>query len=108
MNSILQGTTPTLTIAVDQNDLLLSNIIELELTFQQAQADPVYKHMPDVTIDTEANTISYHFTQAETLALIPSRLLNWQIRFALPDGNIVGTPAAQISVSDLISNEVMT
>lgn len=107
MNSILQGTTPTLTIAVDQADLLLSDIVALELTFQQV-GDPVYKHMPDVTIDTEANTVSYHFTQAETLALIPSRLLNWQIRFALPDGNIVGTPVAQISVSDLISNEVMT
>lgn len=107
MNSILQGTTPTLTIAVDPDDLLLSNIIALELTFQQV-GDPVYKYMPDVSIDTEANTISYHFTQEETLALIPTRLLNWQIRFAMSDGNIVGTTVAQISVSDLISDEVMT
>lgn len=106
MNSILQGTTPTLTIAVDQDDLLLSDIVELELTFQQV-GDPVYKHMPDVTIDTETNTISYHFTQEETLALIPTRLLNWQIRFRMPDGNIIGTTVAQISVSDLISDEVM-
>lgn len=107
MNSILQGTTPTLIITVDPDDLLLSNVVALELTFQQV-GDPVYKHMPDVTIDTEANTISYHFTQAETLALIPTRLLNWQIRFALADGNVIGTTAAQISVSDLISDEVMT
>lgn len=107
MNSILQGTTPTLTIAVDPDDLLLSNITALELTFQQV-GDPVYKHLPDVTIDTEANTISYHFTQEETLALIPSRLLNWQIRFALFDGNIIGTTIAQINVADLISNEVIT
>lgn len=106
MISILQGTTPTLTIAVDQNDLLLSEITELELTFQQVD-DPVYKHMADVTIDTESNTVSYHFTQEETLALIPTRILNWQIRFLLPDGNIVGTPIAQINVSDLISNEVL-
>lgn len=107
MISILQGTTPTLTIAVDQNDLLLSEITDLELAFQQAD-DPVYKHMSDVSIDTEANTVSYHFTQEETLALIPTRILNWQIRFLLPDGNIVGTPIAQITVSDLISNEVLT
>ena len=107
MFSILQGTTPTLTIAVDQDDLQLSEIIELELTFQQVD-DPVYKHLADVTIDNEANTVSYHFTQEETLALIPSRMLNWQIRFALPDGNIVGTPIAQITVSDLISNEVLS
>ena len=108
MFSILQGTTPTLTIAVDQADLQLSEIIELELTFQQAQDDPVYKHLADVTIDNEANTVSYHFTQEETLTLIPSRQLNWQIRFALPDGNVVGTPIAQIPVSDLISNEVLS
>lgn len=107
MNSILQGTTPTLTILVDTADLLLSDIVELELTFQQV-GDPVYKHMPDVSIDTDANTISYHFTQEETLALIPTRQLNWQIRFEMPDGNIIGTTIAQINVSDLISDEVMT
>lgn len=107
MNSILQGTTPTFTISVDQNDLQLSGIADLELTFQQV-GDPVYKHMADVVIDTEVNTVSYHFTQEETLALIPTRLLNWQIRFKMPDGNVIGTPIAQISVSDLISDEVMT
>ena len=107
MNSILQGTTPTLTIAVDPADLLLSNINDLELTFQQV-GDPVYKHMSDVSIDTDANTISYHFTQEETLALIPTRLLNWQIRFLMPDENVIGTTIAQINVSDLISDEVMT
>ena len=107
MNSILQGTTPTLTITVNPDDLLLSNILDLELTFQQV-GEPVYKHMSDVSIDTEANALSYHFTQEETLALIPTRLLNWQIRFLMPDGNVIGTTIAQINVSDLISDEVMS
>ena len=107
MNSILQGTTPTLTIAVDPDDLLLSDIVELELTFQQADI-VTYKYLSDVVIDAEANTLSYHFMQEETLALIPTRALNWQLRFIMPDGNIIGTTIAQISVSDLISDEVMT
>ena len=107
MFSILQGTTPTLTISVDKTDLLLSEIIGLELVFQQI-GDPIKKRMSDVIIETEENTVSYHFTEEETLALTPTRTLNWQIRFKLPDQNIVGTPIAQINVTDLISNEVLT
>ena len=106
MDSILQGTTPTLTIAVDQDDLSLANITDLELTFQQV-GDPVYKTMADCIIDTDANTILYHFTEEETMNLIPTRQLNWQIRFLMPDGNIIGTTIAQINVSDLLSTEVM-
>ena len=107
MDGILQGTTPTLTIGFNTADLLLSNVSALELTFDQMD-DPVYKHLEDVTIDTDANSISYHFTQEETLALLPTRVLNWQVRLLMLDGNIIGTTKAQISVADLISDEVLT
>lgn len=107
MSSILQGTTPTLTIVVDQNDLLLSNIAELELTFNQT-GSPTMKHLADVSIDTEANTVSYHFTQEETLAMNASRDLKWQIRFLLPDSNVVGTTIQRIDIANLMSDEVMT
>lgn len=106
MNSILQGTTPTLTISVDQDDLSLTNITDLELTLEQA-GNLTYITMEDCTIDTAANTISYHFTEEETMNLIPTRLLNWQIRFLMPDGNIIGTTIEQIDVCELLSTEVM-
>ena len=107
MNSILQGTTPTLTITVNPDDLLLSNITDLELTFQQ-MGDPIYKRQADCVIDYEANTISYHFTEEETFDLMPTRVLNWQLRLLMPDGNVIGTKIAQISASDLLSTEVMS
>ena len=107
MNSILQGTTPTLTINVNPNDLKLADIEELELTFKQ-NTNLVYKHKEDCVIDYEANTISYHFSEQETFELVPARALNWQLRFLMPDNNVIGTVINQIKVSDLISTEVMT
>lgn len=107
MNSILQGTTPSLTISIDPDDLLLSNVAELELAFQQFNQKPLLKHFHDCVLNTEENTITYHFTQEETLAFLPSSPLNWQLRFATVYGDVIGTNVAQIQISDLISNEVL-
>jgi hypothetical protein len=104
---ILQGTTPTLTITVNPEELLLEDVTEIELTFQSGTQTPTMKSMSDLTIDTEANTLSYTFTETETLALSPSAMLIWQARFKLQSGVIVGTVKKSIKVIDLISEEVM-
>ncbi len=107
MNSILQGTTPSLTISIDPDDLSLSTVVELELAFQQFNQKPLLKHLEDCIIDSASNTITYNFTQEETLNFLPSSPLNWQLRFATTDGQIIGTNVAQIQISDLISSEVL-
>ena len=104
---ILQGTTPTLTITVNAEELLLADVVEIELTFQSGTQAPTKKSMSDLTIDTEANTLAYTFSEAETLALSPSAMLIWQARFKLQSGAIVGTVKKSIKVIDLISEEVM-
>lgn len=104
---ILQGTTPTLTITVNPDELLLSDVTEIELTFQSGAQTPTKKGMTDLTIDTEANTMAYTFTETETLALSASSMLIWQARFKLQSGVIVGTVKKSIKVIDLISEEVM-
>ena len=104
---ILQGTTPTLTITVNSDELLLSDVVEIELTFQSGAQAPTFKSMSDLTIDTEANTMAYTFTEAETLALSATAMLIWQARFKLQSGVIVGTVKKSIKVIDLISEEVM-
>lgn len=103
---ILQGTTPTLTITVNADELLLSDVTEIELTFQSGTT-VTQKAMTDLTIDTEANTMAYTFTEAETLALSSTAMLIWQARFKLQSGAIVGTVKKSIKVIDLISEEVM-
>ena len=103
---ILQGTTPTLTITVNPDELLLSDVTEIELTFLSGTT-VTQKAMADLTIDTEANKLSYTFTEAETLALSATAMLIWQARFKLTSGVIVGTVKKSIKVIDLISEEVM-
>lgn len=107
MDSILQGTTPTLTIAINPTDFAVSDVIALELAVKQK--NNVYTHgLADVTIDTAGNTVSYTFTEAETLALIPDVLLSVQVRFAFADGNICGTDRMNFNVDDFIGSGVLS
>lgn len=106
MESILQGTTPTLTIAIDPTDFAVSDIVALELAVRQKTNVTVH-NLPDVTLDPAANTISYQFTEAETLAFMPDVLLSVQLRFVFADGNICGTDRMNFNVDDLISTEVL-
>lgn len=107
MNSILQGTTPTLTIAIDPTDFAVSDIVELELRVKQKNDLSIYG-LSDVTIDTAANTVTYRFTEAETLAFIPDVYLFAQMRFYFADGNICGTNQMSFNVDDLIGAEVVS
>lgn len=103
MNDILQGTTPHLIITVPET-VPLVNATGIELTFQHNGKNHIV-YADGVTIDTDENTITYVFTEAETLAMIPSKPLYWQLRIKNLDG-IVGTLPETIRVHDLLS-EVM-
>ena len=107
INSILQGTTPTLTVSIDSSDLSLSDVVQLELTFKQFNQNPIIHYIADCTLDLDANTVSYHFTEAETLAFDPTTPLLYQLRFGTNDGEIVGTNAMQVNVTDLMSGVVL-
>lgn len=107
MESILQGTTPTLTIAIDPTDFDVSDIVALELTVKQKNNITNYS-LADVTIDPIVNTVSYQFKEAETLAFIPDVLLSVQLRFVFADGNICGTDRINFNVDDLISTEELS
>ncbi len=104
---ILQGTTPTLTISIDPDELSLADIEQVELVFSYP-GTCLIKTEDEVTIDISANTISYKFSEAETLALpVGSNKLYWQLRLKTSLGVIVGTVKQTISVGDLISTEAM-
>lgn len=107
MDNILQGTTPTITISIDPTDFSVSDVIALEFTTKQKNNISVYG-LQDVTVDTNANTVSYTFSQVETLAFIPDVLLSVQLRFMFADGSIVGTNRMNFNIDDLISSEVLS
>lgn len=108
MSSILQGTTPTLSVRINTEDLLVTDITALELTFRQLAKAPAIKHLSDVYLDVEANRIIYHFTEEETLALNYNKPLEWQLRIMTTDGEIAGTKIRQEDVSELMSHETLS
>lgn len=107
MASILQGTTPSITFNISEDDFAVTDVTKLELVLQNGPTI-LRKGLTDVSVDAEANSITYTFTEAETLALKPQNALNYQLRFAFQDGSIVGTRKASVRVEDLISEAVMS
>lgn len=102
MASILQGTTPSLKIIISEEDFRVEDITQLELTFRNA--GKVWK-TDSVTTDPAENSITYSFTEEETLALDATERLYYQYRFWFQDGSIIGTKKASVSVSVLLSEE---
>ena len=106
MAEILQGTTPALVLAFAAADLPVSDIAALELAVANGDALALH-HLDDVELDALANTITYHFTQAETLALDPNDVLRYQLRARLSGGSVVGTKKTALAIDDLMSEEVL-
>lgn len=107
MSEILQGTTPSIKIKINTDDFLVSDVVKLEFAICQGNSVNI-KGLSDVAVDTEDNAFTYTFTEEETLAMIPSTPLRYQLRFMFGDGSIVGTSKMTLRVADLFSEEVMS
>lgn len=105
--NILQGTTPTLKIKVKPADLPLTNVADIELSFKQWDTPVLVKGLADVGIDTTNNYITYHFTEQETLNLLPRTDIEWQLRLKTIGGEVFGTVLSRFDVAELLSKEVM-
>lgn len=108
---ILQGTTPILACHFKPEKLDVSNIAGIELAMAQEPKVPgrcgllMVKKTSDCIIDTEANTISYHFNQEETLNMVPKIPLQFQFRFHIGD-EYVGTLPCSVEIVELLSHRV--
>lgn len=99
MASIMQGTTPSLTITIDPDDLQLSSVTAMRISFRQDKSITWYKK-DDFTIDTSANTFTKVLTEEETARLKPGVPLVIQGRFWL-GRSVVGINKISIGVSDM-------
>lgn len=100
MAAIMQGTTPSITITIDPDDFQLSNVTKIELYVRNAGKLTTYT-AEDLTVDTEANTITLTFSEAETAALNPKRSLTVQGRFWLGT-SVVGINKLTFGVADMM------
>ncbi len=101
MASIMQGTTPSLVISIDPNDLLVADVARIELYVRNKYVTTTYTE-DDLAIDTGANTITKQFTESETSSYRKMTNVIVQARLWLNNGNIVGTDQMIFDVADML------
>jgi len=99
----MQGTTPSITIAIDTDDFLISDVTALEFYVKNGGQTTTYDITDNtIAIDTETNTITKTFTENETKAFSVAHPVKIQARFWFADGSIVGIKRLSYNVSDMI------
>lgn len=105
MESIIRGTNAAIQIKIKE-DLDFSTITALELHIYQSTRQ-IVKTLEDLTLDADAQTVSYELTQAESLSLVPG----WSVEITLigvADGRRFETrPVITAKVENTRKNEVM-
>lgn len=106
MDSIIRGTTATIQIKIKE-DLDFSTITALELHIYQP-THPIVKTLEDLTLDADAQTVTYELSQAESLSLIANRNVEISL-IGIADGKRFETrPVIKASVENTRKNEVLS
>lgn len=105
MDSIIRGTNATIQIKIKE-DLDFATITALELHIYQP-THPIVKALENLTLDADAQTVTYELSQAESLSLVSCR--NVEITLVgIADGKRFETrPVIKASVENTRKNEVM-
>ena len=101
MDSIMQGTTPELTITIKKTDFLLTDVEKIELVVQNGNNLTTYTEA-ELLLDSEANTVTLAFTEEETAALSRKYQVLVQARFWLTGGVVVGIKKISFQVADML------
>ncbi len=96
METLLQGTTPYLVIDFTDTGLDVSDFSAAELTLKSNITKRTYG-LSAMIADAQANTLTYHFTEADTLALTATAPVYWQI-YVKVGVEIFGTEAEQVQI----------
>ena len=97
-----RGTTPTLSLMIDDVDFSL--IDKAELTLRQREKNIIVKNMK---IYVEQAVLQTKLTQQETLLLKSGDCL-LQIKVLFNDGNVAANDIITINVQDILNGEVFT
>ena len=105
MDSIIRGTNATIQIKIKE-DLDFATITALELHIYQP-IRPIVKTLEDLTLDVDAQTVTYELSQAESLSLVSGR--NVEITLVgIADGKrFECRPVITAKVENTRKNEVM-
>ena len=106
MESIIRGTNATIQIKIKE-DLDFATITDLELHIYQP-THPIVKTLEDLTLDADAQTVTYELSQEESLSLVANRNVEISL-IGVADGKRFETrPVIKASVENTRKNEVLS
>ena len=105
MDSIIRGTNATIQIKI-REDLDFTTITALELHIYQP-THPIVKTLQDLTLDAEAQTVTYELSQAESLSLVANRNAEITLVGVADEKRFETRPVIKASVENTRKNEVM-
>ena len=106
MDSIIRGTNATIQITIKE-DLDFSKITALELHIYQS-THPIVKTLEDLTLDADAQTVTYELSQAESLSLVSGRSVEITLVGIADNKRFETRPVIKASVENTRKNEVIT
>lgn len=98
---MFRGTTPTFQIELPSN-INVADIDVAYLSFEEFSTKLIEKDLSDMSIDTDANTLTVILTQEETL-LLQSGTVSYQLRFGI-GGSKYATQIWQIPAERIIKD----
>lgn len=105
MDSIIRGTNATIQIKIKE-DLDFATITALELHIYQP-THPIVKTLEDLTLDEDAQTITYELSQAESLSLTANRNVEITLVGVADGKRFECRPVITAKVENTRKNEVM-
>lgn len=96
---VTRGTTPNLIFRVP---FKVTSIVELLGTFTQSGKiiEGMEKHLADVEVNEEKNSVCIRLTEDETLALDPDKDLVYDMKVLLNSGDVVASRKIYMEVYD--------
>lgn len=107
---IIRGTTPVFGYDLsDQEGIDFGQITAISLVIAQGSAGTlkIDKDMDDVSIDSEAKTISFRMTQKESLSFEVGKAAA-QLKLLMEDNTVLITEAEQIDIKKVLKGEIMS
>lgn len=105
MDSIIRGTNATIQIKIKE-EMYFSTITSLELHIYQP-THPIVKTLEDLTLDADAQTVTYELSQAESLSLVAGRNVEITLMGVADGKRFECRPVITAKVENTRKNEVM-
>lgn len=101
-----RGTTPTIQWNINNDNLDFSEIEQIWMTFKDSSGNKITKDIKEISIDPDEKTITYEFSQEETLK-IHTGIVETQLRVLLINGAALATEIKEFEMDRVLKGGVI-